>query len=93
MNMTIATRAGLVLVVLSALVIAAALSVSAALDVVEHRRTMEFYDMTTSGFASDGSAPVPRICVDVCVTVVVDSERISPTPVMESAVCSQNPAD
>ena len=51
--MKIIPRIGRVLVVLSAVVIAAALSVNAAINVVEHRRTMEFYDTATTGLAGE----------------------------------------
>ena len=51
--MNLITRIGRVLVVLSALVIAAALSVNAAINVIEHRRTMEFYDTATAGMTGE----------------------------------------
>ena len=56
--MNLITRIGRVLVVLSAVVIAAALSVNAAISVVEHRRTMEFYDTATAGLAGEGEVRV-----------------------------------
>ena len=74
MTMTIITRAGRGLIVLSAVVIAAALSVNAALDMVEHRRTMEFYDMTTSGFVGEG-----EIRTESTTTVTQASTHISGT--------------
>ena len=72
--MTILTRIERSLIVLAAVVIAAALSVNAAITVGEHRRTMEFYDMTTSGFVGDG-----EVRTESTTTVTQASTHISGT--------------
>ena len=74
MNMTRITRAGLVLVVLSAMVIAAALSVSASIAVLQHRQSAGFWELT-----ADSMTGVGEIRTESTTTVTQTSTHISGT--------------